>query len=221
MVSPLKNSAAPFSFALPNWKVPAGRLLEVALNRALALDADTRAALPALDGRTVALQLQNPSLALQIRVRDNQLEVGPVEDADRADLSVRSTLAGVLGQLPFMRGRNAAPLGAMRVEGDAELARRLQRMAERFDPDWVQPFTRVFGDVMGVQIANALAAALRGSREFARGFARDSADFLTEESRDVVGKEELRAFYSDVDHLRDDAERLQARFDRVQVGPKS
>ena len=187
MVNPFENTSL-FSLARTNWKVPAGRVLESALNRAVALDAETRAALPALDGRTVALQLENPALALSIRVDGEQLKVGPVEDADRADLSVRSTLAGIVGQLPFMRGRNAAPLGALRVEGDAELARRLQRMAERFDPDWSLPFARVFGDVLGVQIANALAAGLRGTREFARGFAQDSADFLTEESRDVVGK---------------------------------
>ena len=218
MVNPFENTSL-FSLARTNWKVPAGRVLESALNRAVALDAETRAALPALDGRTVALQLENPSLALSIRVNGERLKVGPVEDADRADLSVRSTLAGIVGQLPFMRGRNAAPLGALRVEGDAELARRLQRMAERFDPDWSLPFARVFGDVLGVQIANALAAGLRGTREFARGFAQDSADFLTEESRDVVGKEELRAFHSDVDQLRDDAERLQARVDRLNKGP--
>lgn len=215
MVSPFENAAARFSFALPNWKVPAGRLLEVALNRALALDAETRAALPALDGRTVALQLQNPSLALQIRVRDNQLEVGPVEDADRADLSVRSTLAGVLGQLPFMRGRNAAPLGAMRVEGDAELARRLQRMAERFDPDWARPFTAVFGDVIGMQVANGIAFALRSARHAGKEFAGSAADYLTEESRDVVGREELAAFHDDVDAIRDDVERVAARIDRL------
>ena len=218
MVNPFENNAAPFAFTLPNWKVPAGQVLESALNHAVSLDPETRAALPSLDGRCVALQLDAPALALQISVAGKRLRVGPVEDADLADLSVRSTLAGILGQLPFMRGRKAAPLGAMRVEGDAELARRLQRMAERFDPDWVQPFTRVFGDVMGVQIANALAAGLRGTRAVASGFARDSADFLTEESRDVVGKEELRAFYSDVDHIRDDAERLQARFDRLNTG---
>ena len=48
-----------------NWKKPAGRALELALNRALALDEDTRAALPALDGQRVALTVASPPLALQ------------------------------------------------------------------------------------------------------------------------------------------------------------
>ena len=34
-----------------NWKQPAGKALEFALNRALALDEDTRAALRGLDGQ--------------------------------------------------------------------------------------------------------------------------------------------------------------------------
>ena len=103
----------------------------------------------------------------------------------------------------------------MRIEGDAELARRLQRLAERFDPDWQQPFTAVFGDVIGVQIANGVAAALRQARGGGQKVAESAAEYLTEESRDVVPRAELDAFYDDVDTLRDDAERLAARVARL------
>jgi len=40
-----------------NWKQPAGRALETALNRALALDPETRAGLKPLDGRSITLTL--------------------------------------------------------------------------------------------------------------------------------------------------------------------
>ena len=40
-------------------------------------------------------------------------------------------------------------------------------------------------------------------------------DYLTEESRDLVGKAELSAFHDDVDDLRDRAERLAARYARL------
>ncbi|MGO4611135.1 hypothetical protein AB4142_32875, partial [Variovorax sp. 2RAF20] len=87
--------------------------------------------------------------------------VGPIEDEGEPDLSVRSTLGGLLSQLPFLRNDDAPPVGKLRIEGDADLARRLQRLAERFDPDWQQPFVRVFGEILGVQIANSMAAGLR------------------------------------------------------------
>ena len=103
----------------------------------------------------------------------------------------------------------------MRISGDADLARRLQRLAERFDPDWQQPFAAVFGDVLGVQIANACASALKQARTLGADFAGTAAEYVTEESRDVVGRDELDAFHDDVDALRDDVERLAARIARL------
>jgi ubiquinone biosynthesis accessory factor UbiJ len=198
-----------------NWRRHAGRALEVALDRALALDPDTRAALGALDGRRIALAIESPPLALQVTVDGERLRVGPPDDAHEPDLGIRATLGGLVSQLPFFKRDDAPPVGRVRVSGDADLARRLQRLAERFDPDWQQPFTTVFGDVIGVQVAKAFAAALREAKSAGAGLAGSAAEFLTEESRDVVAKDELHAFYDDVDALRDDVERMAARVDRL------
>lgn len=215
------HAGAPYnarmSDAAFNWKQPAGQVLEVALNRALALDAETRAALPGLDGRRVVLRLESPAIALQLRVDGDALRVGPVDGDAQPDLGVRGTLAGLLGQLPMFRREGAAGTGTVRIEGDADLARRLQQMAQRFDPDWQQPFVRMFGEVAGVHVANSVAAGLRGARTAGRQFAQTTAEFLTEESRDVVGAPELAAFHDDVDALRDDVERLAARVARLRA----
>lgn len=212
----MTDSARPPS-QLHALKPIAGRALERALNRALALDPDTRDSLRALDGRRVALRLASPPLALQVRVDGERLEVGPVDDAIEPDLSVRGTIGGLISQLPFLRNDDAPPVGQLRLEGDADLARRLQRLAERFDPDWQQPFAQVFGDVLGVQVANAFAAGLRHARVAVKEFAGSAAEFVTEESRDVVPRDELNAFHDDVDGLRDDVERAAARVARLRA----
>lgn len=203
-------NAVPF-----NWKQPAGRALEAALNRVLALDPEARSSLRALDGRRVALKVESPPLALEVRVQGDALRVGPLDGEREPDLGVRGTLAGLLGQLPMFRRDDAPPVGKLRIEGDAELARRLQTLARNFDPDWQKPFADVFGDVIGVQVANALATALEQARDFASDGARVAAEYVTEESRDVVPKAELEAFHDDVDALRDDVERLAARIARL------
>ena len=192
----------------------AGRALEAALNRALALDPETRDSLKALEGRRVLLRIASPPLAVQVRVAGERLEVGPADD-DEPDLAVRATLGGLLSQLPFFKRDDAPPVGKLRIEGDADLARRLQKLAQRFDPDWQQPFAAVFGDVIGVQIANAVAGGLRHARDAAGAFASNAAEFVTEESRDVVPRDELNAFHDDVDTLRDDVERIAARVTRL------
>lgn len=196
----------------------AGRALETVLNRTLALDPATLDALKPLDGRKVSLSLQAPSLALQISVSGERLQVGPVDEAVEPDLAVRSTLGGLFAQLPFLRTDQTVPVGRVRVSGDAELARRLQALADRFDPDWQQPFVTAFGEIIGVQVANAARGALREMRGIGGNLARNAAEFVTEESRDVVGRAELNAFHDDVDALRDDVERLQAKVGRLRGG---
>ena len=192
----------------------AGRALEAALNRAVALDPDTQAALADLDGRRISLALDAPPLALEIGVHRGYLQVGP--PLHEADLAVRGTVGGLLGQLPFFsRGNGGRPPGKLHVSGDADLARRLQHLASGFDPDWQQPFVAAFGEVIGIQVANAAAAALREARGAAAGLARSGAEYLTEESRDLVARAELAAFNDDVDALRDDVERVAARVARL------
>ncbi|WP_202843684.1 ubiquinone biosynthesis accessory factor UbiJ [Luteimonas saliphila] len=193
----------------------AGRALEVALDRALALDADLRDALARLDGRRIELTLESPPLALQLRVDGDRLAVGPVDAAAEPDLAVRATIAGVLSQLPFLRRDDAPAIGKVRVSGDAELARQLQRLAERFDPDWQQPFVAVFGEVVGVQVASALGGALKQARALGHNLAQSAAEYVTEESRDVVARAEIDAFLDDVDAMRDDVDRLAARVARI------
>ena len=198
-----------------NWKQPAGKALEIALNHALALDADTRAGLAALDGQRVALTLTAPPLALQITVAGGALRVGSVDADTEPDLGVRSSLGGLLRQLPMLRSNHAPPVGKLRIEGDAELARRLQKLAQGFDPDWQLPFVNLFGEVLGVQIAKAVRAALKHAQVAGRNLAETTAEYLTEESRDVVPRAELDAFHDDVDALRDDAERIAAKIARL------
>lgn len=196
----------------------AGRALEIALNQALALDTETREALRRLDGRRIVLTLASPPLSMQLQVEGDRLAVGPVTGGDEPDLEVRSTLAGVLSQLRAVVAGDrdtAPPIGKVRVSGDAELARQLQRLAERFDPDWQRPFVAVFGEVIGVQVAQAFAGALRQARAAGQAFAESAAEYVTEESRDVVARGELNAFHDDVDHLRDAVERLAARIARL------
>ena len=203
-------AASPFDALKPL----AGRALEQALNRIVALDPETAGALERLGGRRIGLALEAPPIALDIHVDGGRLKVGP--PTAEPDLGIRATLSGVLSQLPFLRRDDAPPVGRMRINGDAELARSLQQLARRFDPDWEKPFADAFGPVIGVQVARALREALKAGAGFAKGFSRDAVDYLTEESRDLVGKAELAAFLDDVDELRDRAERLAARLARLE-----
>jgi ubiquinone biosynthesis accessory factor UbiJ len=106
----------------------------------------------------------------------------------------------------------------VQVSGDAELARTLSRLVERFEPDLERAFGGVVGEVAGVQLARALERGLDWARESAASLAEDAGAFVRDESRDAVARDELDGFLADVDRLRDDAERLAARVARLRPG---
>ena len=195
-------------------RVALGRALELALQRALALDPATREALATLEGRELALALQAPPLTLRLRVEQGALRVGPDRGAE-PDLSVKTTLGAVLAQVLPGREPGALPVGQVRISGDAELARRLQQLVRRYAPDLEEALARAFGDVAGVQIVRALERGFASLRHGVATLARDGAEFLSEESRDLVPKPELDVFLDEVDELRDAVERFERRLARL------
>lgn len=202
------------SKAMPSLiKSTLGRLLGVALNRAAALDPAFSAQLTPLEGRRLDFHLTAPPLAFAMTVQAGRFVIGPVSSESESDLSLSASLGAVLSQL--LPGReHTATVGRMRISGDAELARQLQRLMQRYEPDIEGQFVAVFGDVLGVQFARAVKRGLDALREGGKALARDGAEFLTEESRDLVPRAELEAFCDDVDELRDAVERLQRRMQR-------
>lgn len=194
-----------------------GRALEGALDRALALDPEARAQLDALEGRRLALELSGTGLALALTVHERRLVVGPHWERD-GDLSVKATPGSLLA-FALRRGDDApATPGKVSIAGDADLARRVEKLLRAYRPDVEEAIARTFGDVVGVPLARALHAAFAWSRESAEALVRDGAEFLRDETRDLVAPAEMDEFLDGVDALRERADRLAARLDRVGRG---
>jgi ubiquinone biosynthesis protein UbiJ len=123
--------------------------------------------------------------------------------------------------MALSRGRDDATTpGSVDISGDADLARRLERIAKKFEPDFDEAFARVFGDVAGFQIARGVRRALAAVRGGAEALARDTAEYLSEEGRVVVPKAEVEVFLDEVDALRERADRLEARVKRLAASRK-
>ena len=189
-----------------------GRALEEALNRVLALDPECVAALAALEGRSVAVHVTQPPLALRVQVRGGRLCVGPGE---AAELAVSLRPAGVVAAA--LKGDGTLPPGAVNLSGDAELARRLEKLARDYRPDLEAACSARFGEVAGVPLARALQAAFARARQLSAQAAEDAAAWLRDEARLTPAREELEDFHDEVDRLRERGERLAARLDALRA----
>lgn len=208
----MNAAPSPNLFPQPLRKL-AGRALETALNHALSLDPDTQSRLAALDGHSVQLQLRGIDLALAITVEGDRLKVGPAPEA--SDLRVAATPGSLLSML-FRRHSDGMAPGKVEIAGDAELARRLEKLASGFAPDFEEAFTRTFGDVVGVPLAKAVRNGLTHARETALHLSQDGAAWLRDETRIALAPGEVESFLDEVDALRERTERLDARLARLE-----
>ncbi|MEO7051943.1 MAG: sterol-binding protein, partial [Rhodanobacter sp.] len=134
-------------------------------------------------------------------------------DAD-SQLKVAATPGSLLAMM-FRRGEDGIAPGKVEIAGDAELARRLEKLTSEFAPDFEEAFARTFGDVLGVPLARAMRKGLTHARESAAHFTEDAADWVREETRVVLAPGEVETFLDDVDSLRERSERLQSRVQRL------
>lgn len=103
-----------------------------------------------------------------------------------------------------------------RVDGDAEFAVVVRRLATELRWDFEEDLSRVFGDIVAHRAANALRATAAAGRDTADRATRAVTEYVTEEGRITPPRAEIEAWMGDVDTVRDDVERLMRRVERLE-----
>lgn len=196
------------------FRAMAGEALALVLNRLIALDPDLPGELAGLEGRRFQLTWAGPEWTLQARVEQGQIRVEKPTSEPEPDFSLRTSLAGLAGLLrPEAKG--VLPVGKVQISGDADLLRSLETLARRYQPDLEVRFAERLGPVFGPQVARAMQSVFTAMREQGRQAVAASAEYVLYEGELVPTRELLEDFAADVDRLRDDVERFEAKLARL------
>ncbi|MCU7904861.1 MAG: SCP2 sterol-binding domain-containing protein [Candidatus Thiodiazotropha sp. (ex Epidulcina cf. delphinae)] len=190
---------------------------EQLLNQAIRLDPETPARLAPMHGRVIRLELLGLDISLH-------LIPGPAGIQLFSDYEGQPDciLRGAPLDLANMRGsrRSADRLfsGSVQIEGDTDLAQRFSEFLSGLDVDWEEQLSRLTGDVIAHEIGNLVRTAIGWGRALGDTAEQDLQEYLQEELRLLPGRFETAPFLNEVDRLRDDAERLDARIQRLVQG---
>jgi ubiquinone biosynthesis protein UbiJ len=106
-------------------------------------------------------------------------------------------------------------LRAIEVKGNARLVQEIASLARHLRWDVEEELSRVFGDVAAHRIAGAARSFAQWQLDAARRVTGAAADFLAEEARILVRRDEQAGHASGVAELRDALERLEKRIERL------
>lgn len=172
-----------------------------------------------LDGKTIAIRVRDTSLAMYFQF-DAEAVTLTSEFATDPDLLIEGSIL-TLGSLLSSGGGNAASGagavrdGALSMTGDVQTAQTFQELLSYAKPDMEEQLSTVVGDVA----AHRMGEFVKGVGKWARGarstMGSNIREYLQEESGDLPSRYETERFSRQVDTLRDDVARLEARLDRL------
>jgi ubiquinone biosynthesis protein UbiJ len=137
-----------------------------------------------------------------------------------ADASISGSPTALLHLFRGAAGRIPAH-SAVQIRGDAETADLYRRLLVLARPDPEEELSRWIGDFPARRLSELAAGALRFARRARRTAGENIAEYLQEESRDLVNRTELDEFLRGVDELRETADRIEARLARLEARLKS
>lgn len=188
---------------------------ESLLSRWLAMDPESAVRMTRLHGKVVHFVLLGISVDCQMIFERDDIKLR-WENFLPADLRISATPLRLL-QLRMSRERRRFFSDDVMVSGDMMLAREVMALFDELEPDWEEWLANKVGDVSAHQMGRFFRKAGGMLREVAGRLSDSLSEYLQEEVGLTPPREAIQDFYEEVDSLRLQVDRLQARIQYLQV----
>jgi ubiquinone biosynthesis protein UbiJ len=190
------------------------------LNRALLESGKAQSLCAALAGRSLHVVVSGSPFAgtLSSDGATVHFAMGALRDGSTAHATVSGSALSLAG-LMSERQRELIRSGAIQISGDGEIAATFSELATLLKPDVEHQLAGLFGRVP----AHLLVSGVRNL--FARGRAlfdsqlQNAADYLAHEKQTLVPRAEAEHFFRQVESLREQTDRVDARLTQLERTP--
>jgi ubiquinone biosynthesis protein UbiJ len=193
-------------------------VLETAINQVLQLDPDTVEQFHQIQGKVIAVELKGVNVTLYLM---------PQEVSQEKALSVFGHFEGepdtILRGTPIAMAKmglakNAGDVlfeGDVEISGDVELGQQFREILDGLDIDWEEHLSHFTGDIVAHKMGNLVRGIVGWGKQTTEILGQDAAEYLQEESRELPNRREVDSFLNNIDILRSDVDRMEARVTRL------
>jgi ubiquinone biosynthesis accessory factor UbiJ len=186
------------------------------VNHLLARETWARERLMPYAGKTARVSV--PPVALALAVQPDGYFAVIEGDGTVAPPVCDVSIALAEGSLAaFMRGGQAAVMKHVKIEGDAEFAAQLAKLAEHLRWDAEEDLARLIGDAPAYRAASLTRSVFGQAQRAGRNLLETVAEYWLDEDPQIVRRTSLGEFEADLHTARDALARLEKRVERLEA----
>ena len=187
---------------------------EAILNRYLSLDPESKEHLSRLSGKVAKIEL-GPFTYYWIFKSDliylSKNYNGP------ADLILRGSTFDFLRMAVIKKDRAHTDI-PLQVVGDMEFGKQFKEFFLNLEIDYEEQLSKIVGETIAYPMVQVFKTINFWAKQNIENFGQNVTNYVQTEMNWLVTDEELQLFLIDVDDLRDDCARLEARLEILQKG---
>lgn len=188
--------------------------VETGLNRVLMMDSTALPRLQRLSGKVIAVDCHSPAISLYI-MPDGEGMMLAANWAGEVDCRLSAPAASLL-RLATSKDKTAVLHSPeVELEGDSAVLLELAAVLQDLELDWEYELSRWLGPVGSQLLGSHLRSRVSWTSQTLDTLRLNLADYLSEESRTLVGQREADARFTELDDLKLALDRLDARIERL------
>ncbi|QAX81544.1 ubiquinone biosynthesis accessory factor UbiJ [Candidatus Pseudomonas adelgestsugas] len=189
-------------------------MVEYGLNRILSLDSTVWTRLAHLNGKIIAVNCISPTLRLFILLVDKGLLLSS-DWTTKADCTMHAPASSWL-HLALSHNKTAVLHSSeVKIEGDSSVLLNLVTVLQDLELDWEYELSHWIGPIATQLVNWHLRSCSIWCKQLFTGINQNITEYLSEESRTIVGQREAQARFGELDKAKIKLEYLEARFKRL------
>ena len=188
--------------------------LNKAINSYLQLDPESLQRIKVLHGKTIAIEFLPLHLKLLCQFNDDGIRILSNDHAATditIDTAIRGTPLQMLGVMIAKENRHRFFADDLVIEGNAELGQQVVELFDHMHIDWEEYFSRIVGDVPAYHAGRVLRKFNSWLGTSENSLSDDINEYVHEEAKWLPTRESLQDFFAEVDIIRMDIDRMEAR----------
>ena len=197
--------------------IPLLAAMETGINQLFAMDPETFKRLQRFSGKIVAFHISDINQSFYFFPDQQGIQIVSHYSGE-ADTLISGTFSAFARMAIADEKTKTSSIfnGDIKISGDITLGQHFQSLFQQLDIDWEEHVSHITGDVIAHSLGNTVRGMFSWGKQVANTMGMDVSEYVQYETRDIASGPELNHFNNEIDKIRGDVDRAEARVHRLQ-----